>query len=93
MNYLGRKILMIEKSFVSFPSALELRNKIMIQTYEEIKYGLRNDITESIKKAMSKVKSKAESIGMERGGPQAASDDVLVPLPKAVMGKEKVAVT
>lgn len=76
---------MIEKSFVSFPTALELRNKVMIQTYEEIKYGLRNDITESIKSAMSKLKSKVEGLG--KGGLEAASDEVLVPLPKAVLGK------
>lgn len=34
LHYLGPKILIIEKEFVQFPTALELRNKIMLQTYE-----------------------------------------------------------
>jgi hypothetical protein len=44
LHYLGPKILIVEREFVQFPTAIELRNKIMIQTYELVEYGLRQGI-------------------------------------------------
>ena len=40
LHYFGNKILFIEEKFLNFPTAMELRNKIMIQTYEKVNYDM-----------------------------------------------------
>lgn len=62
LHYLGRKIFIIEKDFVQYPSALELRNKILVKTYEKISESLKKRLENCQVESKKEVKFMKESV-------------------------------
>lgn len=89
LHYLKRKIFIIEEEFVQYPTALELRNKILVKTYEKVSESLKSGIGKSVSKTIEDVEFLKQSKdfvlrlfnSLEEEKRQPKSDERFFPVP------------